>query len=159
MAAIAKSPPVMLIPPPLLFVLTFLAGVLLQRRLPLPTYAGTPPLPARVLGFALLAFWFVLMSACMLLFLRARTTIIPQGSASALVTSGPYRISRNPMYVSLASAYLGVVVLTGNLWSVLLLAVPVAVLQRVVIPFEEGTMQATFGGEYEAYRAHVRRWL
>jgi protein-S-isoprenylcysteine O-methyltransferase Ste14 len=149
----------MLIPPPLLFVFSFLAALLLQKYVPLPAFSGAPPLPLRVLGVALIAVAVLLLAGCLLLFLRARTTAIPYGRASSLVRRGPYRISRNPMYVALTSAYLGVAALEGALWPIILLPLPLLILQRVVIPFEEATLQSVFGAEYEAFCAQVRRWL
>jgi protein-S-isoprenylcysteine O-methyltransferase Ste14 len=159
MTAPAKRPLLMLIPPPLLFILSFLAALLLQRYIPLPAYSGAPPLLLRILGVALIAFAVLLLAGCLLLFLRARTTALPLGRASSLVRRGPYRISRNPMYVSLTSAYLGVAALEGALWPLILLTMPLLILQRVVIPFEEATLLSVFGAEYSAFCVQVRRWL
>ena len=159
MTAAAKPSPLVVIPPPLLFVATFLAGLLLQRIVPLPSYAQAPPLPLRIAGAALVALAVLLVAGCMLLFLRARTTIVPQAQASSLVQQGPYRLSRNPMYVALASAYLGAAALAGSLWPAILLPVPLSILHRVVIPFEEATLRGVFGPAYDAYRSRVRRWL
>jgi protein-S-isoprenylcysteine O-methyltransferase Ste14 len=159
MAAVVKPPVAVVIPPPLLFVLTFFAGLLLQRIVPLPSYVGAPPLLLRIAGIAMVGFAVLLVLGCVLLFLRARTTIIPHGQASSLVRNGPYRFSRNPMYLAIASAYLGIAVLTGSLWPVLLLPLPLWILQRFVIPFEEATLRRVFGSDYDAYYRQVRRWV
>jgi protein-S-isoprenylcysteine O-methyltransferase Ste14 len=75
------------------------------------------------------------------------------------MTAGPYRLSRNPMYLSLVVAYLGGTVLLASPWPFLTLLIPMGILDRVVIPYEEALMRGVFGKEYDAYRARVRRWL
>ncbi len=93
---------------------------------------------------------------------RARTTFDPHRleETSALVTSGPYRFSRNPMYVGLASVLTGLGLILGELlalvFGVLLFAVLLTVLQ---IRPEERMLSAKFGADYDSYRGRVRRWL
>jgi protein-S-isoprenylcysteine O-methyltransferase Ste14 len=91
-----------------------------------------------------------------LTFRRARTTTVPGQKPSLMVTWGPYRFSRNPMYVGLTLAYLGEAGLLQQLWPVILLPLTVA---YVVIPVEEGKLREVFGEEYTGYQARVRRWL
>ena len=101
----------------------------------------------------------LLVFASLALFARARTTLMPGGSASRLVTGGPFRISRNPMYLSLVLAYAGVALMLDLPWALALLPVPALLAQRVQIPFEEARMARLFGREYLDYRSRVRRWL
>jgi protein-S-isoprenylcysteine O-methyltransferase Ste14 len=147
------------VPPPLLFAAVFLAGLGLQRLLGL---AG-PPQPllrvGQVAGSALLGAGMLLALSCLSLFLRAGTTLVPHRRSAALVERGPYRISRNPMYVSLVLAYLGVALLLGAPGPLLLLPVPVWILQHWVIPNEERLLRAEFGESYADYGRRVRRWL
>lgn len=94
-------------------------------------------------------------------FRRARTTVNPlkPQSASSLVVSGVYRISRNPMYVGMALLLLGWAVWLANVMAFVILPVFVLYITRFQIRPEEAVMTTLFGEEYEAYRSRVRRWL
>lgn len=94
-------------------------------------------------------------------FLRARTTINPlkPGNASALVSGGIYRFTRNPMYLGLAALLLAWAIYLANLAALGVLPLFVLYLNRFQIAPEERALQARFGAEFEAYRARVRRWL
>src|SRR5207249_3117984 len=83
------------------------------------------------------------------LFRAARTTTIPFEAPSRLVTGGPYRFSRNPMYVSLILVYLGEAAVLAQVGPVLLLPLVIAYLHRTVIPVEEGRLREIFGDAYE----------
>ena len=93
------------------------------------------------------------------LFRKAHTTTVPGQTSSRLITSGPYRFSRNPMYVGLVLAYLGVAGLLQQVWPVTLLPFVVAYLNWIVIPVEEARLRDAFGAVYDRYVASVRRWL
>ena len=110
-------------------------------------------------GIVLLAGGILLALSCMGLFLWTRTTIIPHRTASTLISWGPYRLTRNPMYLSLMLAFLGVAGLLTQVWPLILLPIPVLVMHRVVIPFEEARMRDAFGESFVAYCEQVRRWL
>lgn len=97
--------------------------------------------------------------SCFILFARRRTTIMPSGHPSRLVLDGPYRFTRNPMYLALVLSYVGLCLQLGLLWAVALLPLPWLALQLYVIPFEEARLRNEFGRQYSAYRARVRRWL
>lgn len=157
-APIPRSPWV-LVPPPPMFVAMFLAGTLLGRWLPAALVPGELAGLARGLGIGALVAAGLLIVSAPLLFLVHRTTIIPHAEARTLVTGGPFRFTRNPMYLALVTAYLGVALVLDVLWPVVLLALPIWVLATRVIPFEERRMEAAFGDAYRAYRRRVRRWL
>jgi protein-S-isoprenylcysteine O-methyltransferase Ste14 len=144
------------IPPPLLFVAVFLVGLVLQRGL---FGSAIPPLAWRWAGIVVTALALTLGMWAAGLFARRRTTIVPHGVASALVVRGPYRYTRNPMYVSLLMVYLGVAVWTGTWVAIALVGIPLLVLNRVVIPMEERGLGARFDESYTAYRGRVRRWI
>jgi protein-S-isoprenylcysteine O-methyltransferase Ste14 len=93
------------------------------------------------------------------IFHRARTTTTPGERSKALITSGPYRFSRNPMYVGLTLAYLGEAGILKQIWPVVLLPLTLAYLNGIVIPLEESRLSEVFAGAYDEYRARVRRWL
>jgi len=148
------------IPPPLLFVLTFLAGVGLQRLSPISITSVRLLRIAHVVGTGLIAAGVLLaLSSVAIFLLMARTTLIPHGSASKLVNWGPYRFTRNPMYVSLVTVYFGVAGALGQVWPLVLLAFPVALIHRITIPFEEARMRALFGDEFDQYCSQTRRWI
>ena len=92
-------------------------------------------------------------------FWRHRTSAIPHRPASCLVCVGPYARSRNPMYLGLSIAYIGLALLTGILWPVVLLPLVLTILVLLVVRREERYLADAFGTEYAAYRARVRRWM
>ena len=93
------------------------------------------------------------------MFQKARTTTVPGKISSKLVTCGPYRFSRNPMYVGLVLAYIGEAGILRQFWPLVLLPLVVAYLNWVVVPVEEARLTEAFGAEYERYGAMVRRWI
>jgi protein-S-isoprenylcysteine O-methyltransferase Ste14 len=152
----APDNPGVLVPPPLIYAVPLALGLLVQRVRPVPIL---PAAVARPLGALLTVVALAVLGYAMLTFLRARTAILPVRPASALVESGPYRFSRNPMYVNLALLYLGVTLWANALWPLLLLPVALVAMQRFVIAREERYLEARFGDAYRSYRARVRPWL
>ncbi len=92
-------------------------------------------------------------------FRRSKTTIVPIRPAEALVLSGPYRYTRNPMYVSLALLTIACGLLLATWWPVVLLLPTLVIVQLFVILPEERYLRRRFGTAYEAYTRRVRRWL
>ena len=94
-------------------------------------------------------------------FARARTTIDPEHPhrASVLVTGGPFRFTRNPMYVALTGMLVAHAVCRRSWWALLPVAGFVAVIDRVQIRAEEAALRKRFGRRYDRYRARVPRWL
>ncbi len=95
----------------------------------------------------------------LILFWRKRTTIRPDRPATALATTGPYRLTRNPMYLSLALLYAGIAILWQSICALLLLPLVLFFIDRRVIVREELYLERQFGSAYRQYRARVRRWL
>jgi protein-S-isoprenylcysteine O-methyltransferase Ste14 len=145
-------------PPPFVYALGILAGWLIDRRW---RWAITEhPAPWRTLvAWALVLVWFVLFVSAVARFRRAATSIVPNKPVSAFVVSGPYRFTRNPMYVSLAALYLGAALFLDSWWPVVLLPFVLIVIQRAVIAREERYLRERFPVEYPAYCSRVRRWL
>jgi len=79
--------------------------------------------------------------------------------ASRMVQHGPYRYTRNPMYLGMAVSYVGFSLVVNSAWPLLLLPLALVGLYRLVIAVEERYLEATFGEEYLAYKKKVRRWL
>ena len=144
-------------PPPLIYAVAIVIGWLLNRWYALPMVrGGSRALEGGAIfcGLVYLAIFFAAAAT----FRRARTTLIPNRPANALVTSGPYRFTRNPMYVSLVVLYVGVTLALNSWWPLILLPLVILVVTRAVIEREERYLSAAFP-EYAAYRARVRRWL
>lgn len=153
--ASADSPGVR-VPPPLLYASAVAAGWLLNGLWPLPIGGGaarTTP------GWGLVAAWAVLAGASIGLFRRRQTSMMPFRPASALVTTGPYAFTRNPMYVSLALLTVAFALFLNTWWTVLLLVPTLVAVQRLVIVSEERYLRRRFGAEYDAYARRVRRWV
>jgi protein-S-isoprenylcysteine O-methyltransferase Ste14 len=147
---------VIYVPPPLYYVAGLAGGLLLDRAWPLPL--GGRPLAA-VAGVVVAAAGFGLAFAGVAAVIRHRTTIVPHHAVRTLITTGVYRWSRNPMYTGLALAYLGIALLAGSWWPIVLWPVVVAIIAVLVVRPEEAYLAQRFGDAYSEYRRHVRRWL
>jgi len=146
------------VPVPWVFVLSYLLGVALERVCH-GTISSRAAQVTTIAGGVLFAVGALIAGWGLVLFRRARTTTVPGKLSAKLVTSGPYRFTRNPMYVGLVLAYLGEAALLKQVWPVVVLPFTVAYLHWTVIPVEEGRLVEAFHDEYEEYRARVRRWL
>jgi protein-S-isoprenylcysteine O-methyltransferase Ste14 len=142
--------------PPLIFLGALGAGIFLEWLMPVRLL---PPEPALIGGATLCSagiasgFWG---SATMHL---AGTNVRPDRPATVLVTRGPFRFSRNPLYLSLITFYLGITLLFNALWPLVMLAPVLAFVHRRIVLREEQYLEAKFGDEYRAYKTRVRRWL
>jgi protein-S-isoprenylcysteine O-methyltransferase Ste14 len=144
----------------LFFVVAFAIGLALHDWHPwflaLPAGGRSVPFWA---GIALLACGFAIFWWGMATFARARTGIMLERPAEGLVTHGPYRWSRNPMYVGYSVAYGGFAALFNSLWPLLTLPLALVVLYGVIVRREEQYLQSVFRDRYEAYCRRVRRWV
>jgi len=144
------------IPPPLIYVAGFLLGVALELAVPIDALPLALALAAGLIGFAI---WLALDGAAMMHFSRARTSIVPMKPSTALVTTGPYRITRNPMYVGMAALYAGLALALGVIWALAFLPLVLFAVDRLVIAREEPYLEARFGEDYREYKLRVRRWV
>jgi len=144
------------VPPPLYYVIGLLLGSLLDRVFALPI-GGRPA--ATTAGAVICVLGLALMCGGVAGVIRHRTTIVPHHAVATLVTSGAYRLSRNPMYTGLAIGYLGVASLLGTWWPVLIWPIVMWAVYRLVVRPEETYLSQRFGPAYGDYRARVRRWL
>ncbi len=113
---------------------------------------------ARVLGVLLVLAFCVWNGWALWLMHKHRTALLPGGSTRVVIDSGPFAVSRNPLYVGLIALYLGLALL-WSFWALVLVPVGVALLWWGAVRPEEHYLSATFGAEYDDYRRRVRRWL
>ncbi len=140
-------------PPPFIFVGFFVAGWLARRWIP-----WSIPF-ARPVGVVVVLFALALIVWGLGAMLRARTAVNPHKPATRLLIEGPFRLSRNPLYLSLVILYAGVSIWTEAVTALLLLPVVIAVLRVRVIRREEAYLERRFGDDYRTYCGRVRRWL
>lgn len=143
------------IPPPLVFIAMYLLGWLVQSRIPAP-FLPTPL--ALALGGMLLVAWLALVATSIPTMIRRGGTLNTSAPSSALVTTGVYRVTRNPMYLSLVLLYLALMLLARMLWPLAFLPLAL-VYTQITILREERYLERAFGASYLDYRARVRRWL
>jgi len=146
-----KDRPGVIAPPPLLFLVFFIAGWLAGDVLP-PYHANVAATVLAIFSAALMSWAFITMH-------RARTNIDPYKPATTVVTTGPFRVSRNPIYLSMNGLYVAAALRTGSMSSLVLLPVANVILHFGVIRREERYLEQKFGDAYRVYRAKVRRWL
>lgn len=147
------------VPPPLWFVAGLLAGWMADRylvALPVPNALASS---ARSIGPLFMVMGVVLVGWGMMTFRRAGTAIVPHKPAARIVSSGPYRFTRNPMYTGLTLVYVGVAALIATWWPLLMLPLVLLAVFQLVVRREEAYLRSAFGAEYAEYCAHVRRWL
>jgi protein-S-isoprenylcysteine O-methyltransferase Ste14 len=143
-------------PPPLIYAGALAIGLLANRLYPV---AFLPRGLSRVPGWLLIAGGFSIGTLGFREMKRAGTNVDPREPTTAIVTGGPYRFTRNPLYLSMTLIYSGVTALFNALPAALLLPVVLAVMRRGVIEREERYLEGKFGDEYLNYKAQVRRWI
>jgi protein-S-isoprenylcysteine O-methyltransferase Ste14 len=146
------------VPVPWVFILSYLLGAALETLRP-RTVSPDVARASTIAGAVLFVIGAAIAGSALVIFRRARTTTVPGQLSAKLVTWGPYRFTRNPMYVGLTLAYLGEAALLKQIWPVVLLPLTLAYVNWTVIPLEEARLQEAFPAEYEQYRSTVRRWL
>jgi protein-S-isoprenylcysteine O-methyltransferase Ste14 len=141
--------------PPLVYLASLAVGLLLQWATPLPF---VPPTLDAALGAALIGVAIALFACSVAKFRAADTPVPGDQPTTAIVRTGPYGFSRNPIYLAFSVFQLGVASWVNSLWLLATLA-GAAALISVVIRREESYLQQKFGTEYLDYKRSVRRWL
>ncbi len=149
----APKTPGVIAPPPLIAVGWFVAGLLAERAVPLPRPGARPLGLILGAGAALLAGWAVQTMR------GANTPLSPYEPATVLVTQGPFRLTRNPIYLGGTLLYAGLALLLDRIGPLLLLPGLLITLGRGVIEREERYLVERFGEEYQRYQEDVPRWL
>jgi len=143
-------------PPPFIYAGALAAGLLANRRFRLPFL---PRRLARTLGPLMILGGFAVGLLGLREMSRAGTNVDPYKPATAVVTEGPYRFTRNPMYVGFTLMYVGISALANALLPILLLPAILQLMRRGVIEREERYLESKFEDEYRRYKESVRRWI
>jgi protein-S-isoprenylcysteine O-methyltransferase Ste14 len=147
------------VPPPVLFVTPLVIAVAIQTLRPMMIFQASGR-AAPLAGLIAVAIGVAIGLSSVASFRSAKTTILPAGRpTTAIVERGPYRFTRNPMYLAMAVSYCGFAIVMNNLWALAFLPVVVAVVDHFVIRREERYLTAKFGDAYSRYCLRVRRWM
>jgi protein-S-isoprenylcysteine O-methyltransferase Ste14 len=141
-------------PPPLIYLGFLTVGLVVNHLAPLVI-----PRMARVPGAVLVLLGAALLVSSVRTMRRAQTNVSPYKPTTAITSSGPYDFSRNPIYVGFALIYLGVALVAGALWPILMFPILVVVVSVFVIAREERYLTTKFGADYLGYKSRVRRWI
>ena len=150
----SKDSPNVISCPPLVFLTALVAGFLLNWLFQLPSFWSLP-ITGAIFGMAgfVLGFWGVHSMH------RAGTSVRPDLPVMALVTDGPYRYTRNPLYMALTTIYVGIALSTGVLWLLVTLVPTLLVVHWKIVRREEQFLEWKFGDRYRSYKSRVRRWV
>jgi len=142
--------------PPFIYLTSLVLGTVIQLAAPL-SYLPRPL--AMPLGVPLVVVAIALFATSVAKFRAAGTPVPARQPTTAIVRTGPYRFSRNPIYLAFSLLQLGIAIWVNSLWLLATLVGAVALVNFVVIPREEQYLERKFGAEYLDYKASVRRWL
>ena len=142
--------------PPTYMMIAVVVMVVLHLAVPL---AGLAHAPITWLGAPFIGVGLILNFWADYLFRKHRTTVKPFGRPSALIEEGPFQLSRNPMYLGIVLAAIGVAMLLGTLSPFLIVVVLVWLLTTRFIAVEEAALEDEFGSAWHAYRRQIRRWV
>lgn len=158
MKTAAKDPPSIILPPPLIFFVFLGAGFLLDFLFPFK-YLRLPWAPRIICSGILFAISGYLALGSIIVLLRNNTPFNPSKPTIKIVRQGPFRLSRNPMYLALLLLLAAAAVFTGSIWLFLSVPLLLIVLNITAVGPEEEYLERNFGSRYLEYKAEVRRWL
>ena len=154
----ANAPPSRIPWPPVLMAMTLAAGLALDAATGASLIDPSSPLP-QLAGATIVVLALANDVWCFRILSRHQTTIMPHRAASFLVTEGPFRFSRNPIYVSHVALIFGLGLFLGSPFTLLLTPVLAFGLTKLAIEPEERHLLEKFGDDYRSYMARTRRWL
>lgn len=144
------------LPPPLIYLVCLIIGLALDYLWPTPVL---PPAIQYGAGGALTFAALALFGLTFREFSRATTSIDPRRPTTTIITTGPFRLTRNPLYASMTMLFIGVATLIDGLWILAMVIPAVVIVHFFVILKEEAFLEREFGDAYRRYRDAVRRWL
>jgi len=145
-----------LVRPPFVYLISLVSGAAIQLATPLPFLPGTFAVP---LGALLVVVAIALFAYSVATFRAAGTPVPARKPTTMIVRAGPYRFSRNPIYLAFSLFQLGIAMWVNSVWLLATLVGAVALMHYVVIQREEEYLERRFGAQYLDYQASVRRWL
>jgi protein-S-isoprenylcysteine O-methyltransferase Ste14 len=145
--------------PPILYGLAIVVGFVLSTYYPLPWISGSAADFAFMAGLMLVAGAIFVDVRTFLELRKHQTTILPTRAASRLVTSGPFSLSRNPIYLSNTVLTFGLALAFGNLWLIICGLVAALATNELAIKREERHLALKFGSRWRDYAKRVRRWI
>jgi protein-S-isoprenylcysteine O-methyltransferase Ste14 len=144
------------LPPPVFMLISLMGVVVFGFIYPLfkiITY------PFNLSGIIFVILGAIIMGLAGKLFLKYKTTLNPNKKSKKLVVEGPYKFTRNPMYLGAFSVFFGIGLISGSLLSVLFSFLAPILINYIIIPFEERVMEKEFGKQYLKYKQQVNRWI
>lgn len=145
-----------LVRPPLVYLIALGSGAAIQLAMPFPFLPAAPTLP---LGAPLVVVAIVLFAYAAATLRAAGTPVPARKPTIMIVRAGPYRFSRNPIYLAFSLFQLGIAMWLNSVWLLVTLVGAAALMHYFVIPREEEYLERRFGAQYLSYKASVRRWL
>lgn len=142
--------------PPFIYLGFLLLAIILEISMGVNLFAWGAQL---AIGVLLMSFGAGIMTWCFSLFNNMGTNLPPNMPTLTLVTEGPYRISRNPIYLGMTSLYLGICIAFDLVWGVALVVPLVYIIRTYVIDREEAYLSRKFKDEYTEFCASTRRWI
>jgi protein-S-isoprenylcysteine O-methyltransferase Ste14 len=146
-----------LVRPPIALAVALIAGLALSWLMPLPFVPAA--VPAVWLGAAVFAVALALFAWAVTTMSRAGSSVQTSQPTTAIVDTGPYAFSRNPIYVGMMLGLTGLAIAFNSLWLLVTLALFACVIRYGVVAREEAYLDRKFGDVYRGYRMRVRRWL
>ena len=142
--------------PPFFFIIPLLIGVVLEYFIPTKIFSTLASIIiGLIFSWTSLPFFILSLKS----FFKAKTTFDARNSTTSLVTTGIYKISRNPAYLSLVLLYIGISFLINSIWILILVVPAFYSIQKFCIELEEKYLEGKFGDQYLAYKKQVRRWI
>ena len=143
--------------PPIAWAVAVLVGLALNWLLPLRFAPAT--VPAGWLGATVFALALALFAWAIVTITRAGSNVPTNRPTTTIVDRGPYRLTRNPIYLGMVLGLIGLAIALNSLWLLLTLVPFALVIRYGVVAREEAYLERKFGDDYRRYRARVRRWL
>ena len=142
--------------PPVVAMFYIIVAILLGIFIPLVSELSRT---IRNIGFGFVVIGFLFGVAAFIEFRKAKTTILPHGSVSNIISSGIFRFTRNPIYLGFLLMVIGFPLNYGSIWGIIAAPFFVTTMNRLVIEKEEAYLEKKFKEEYTSFKSSVRRWL
>ena len=145
-----------MVPPPLVFLGYLIGALVINWNVPFPT---PWTFALRIAGGTAVIAGILLVGSAFSQMMKVHTSPNPVRPVTALVTAGPYRFTRNPIYLGFFLIYLGITLLDGTLWGLIASPFLLWTITQAVIHAEEIYLAEKFGEQYSEYRSRVRQWI